>query len=109
MEHDLATGARTIRLHSDYGMERIEPHGLETSEVSTETLTIAESDPLSAEAAAQSRIELARAAWRIRIETAIRLTSTRERLRMTARLDAYEGAERVFTRDWLAFFPRDHL
>jgi hypothetical protein len=109
LEHDLEAARRTIRLHADYGIERIEPHGLETSEVSTETLTIVERDPTSAEASAEWRIELARKAWRIRIETALRLTSTADAFRLAARLDAYEGEARLFARDWLVFFPRDHL
>ena len=53
-----------MRLHADYGVERIEPHGLELSDRSTETLAIAEDDPLSAEADARWRIELARRDWR---------------------------------------------
>jgi hypothetical protein len=109
VEHDLVTGRRVIRLHADYGVERIEPHGLETSEVSTETLTIVEADPTSAEARAEWRIELARRTWRIRIETSIRLASTPDAFRLIARLDAYEGEARIFARDWLFFFPRDHL
>jgi uncharacterized protein len=107
--HDLASGRREIGLHYDYGLERIEPHGLETAEVSTETLAIVEGDPASAEARAETRITLGRGAWRIRLDTSMRLTADRERFQLQARLDAFEGEERVFARDWVASIPRDHL
>ncbi len=109
VEHDLASGRRRLRFHADYGVERIEPHGLETAEISTETLAISEGDPTSAEATAERRLGLARGGWRIRIETMLRLTSDRERFQLAARLDAFEGEERIFARDWLADLPRDHL
>ena len=107
--HDLVEGRRTIRLHYDYGLERIEPHGLETAEVSTETMTIREGDPNSARSWAESRIALRRGAWRIRLDTFMRLTSDPERFRLHARLDAFEGEDRVFARDWVVSIPRDHL
>jgi uncharacterized protein len=107
--HDLATGGRRVHLHYDYGAERIEPHGLETTEVSTETLAIREGEPNSAEARAESRIGLSRGDWNVRIETRMRLTSDTTRFRLEARLDAFEGTSRVFARDWVASIPRDHL
>jgi uncharacterized protein len=106
---DLASGRREIRLHYDYGLERIEPHGLETTEISTETLAIVEGDPASAEARAETSIALGRGDWRIRLETSMRLTGDGERFNLQARLDAFEGEERVFARDWVASIPRDHL
>jgi putative CocE/NonD family hydrolase len=109
VEHDLASGRRRIRLHYDYGLERIEPHGLETAEVSTETLTIGEGDPSSPEVTAKSRIAHRRGDWSVRIETLLRLTSDGLRFRLQARLDAFEGEDRVFARDWVASIPRDHL
>jgi uncharacterized protein len=107
--HDLVEGRRTIRLHYDYGLERIEPHGLETAEVSTETTTIRDGDPNSAGTWAESHIALRRGAWRIRLDTFMRLTSDPERFRLHARLDAFEGEDRVFARDWVVSIPRDHL
>jgi hypothetical protein len=109
VEHDLVEDRRTIRLHYDYGLERIEPHGLETAEVSTESLTIRQGDHNSAGAWAESRIALQRGAWRIRLDTLMRLTSDPERFRLHARLDAFEGEDRVFARDWVVSIPRDHL
>jgi hypothetical protein len=109
VEHDLASGRRRMRLDYDYGIERIEPHGLETAEVSTETLEIGEGDPNRAEAAARYRIALGRGPWRVRVETMLRLSSDPKGFRLQARLDAFEGEDRLFARDWVASIPRDHL
>src|SRR5206468_6917867 len=102
IEHNLVTGHRQTRLHADYGVERIEAHGLETSEVSTEVLSICDPEPTSAQAVAKWRIGLGRDQWRIKIKTMMRLTSDRECIRLEAKLDAFEGEDQIFTRDWLA-------
>ena len=32
-----------------------------------------------------------------------------KRDRLQARIDAFEGEDRIFARDWVVSFPRDHL
>jgi hypothetical protein len=45
------------------------------------------------------------------VETITRtvLTSTEDHFRLHAELDAFEGDERVFSRNWLYEIPRDHV
>ena len=109
IEHDLSTRRREIGFHADYGIERIEPHKLETTEISSEVLSICDPEPNSAETVTKWHIGLRRGDWRIRVETVTRLGSDRERFRLEAKLEAFEGEERIFTREWLAEVPRDHM
>jgi hypothetical protein len=50
---------------------------------------------------------LGRGAWRTRVETDSRMTSSATAFHVTQRLDAFEADERVFTRTWELSFPRD--
>ena len=109
IEHDLATGRRQIRFDANYGIERIEPHKLETTEISSEVLSICDPEPNSAHSVARWHIGLRRAEWRIKIETVTRLTSDRDYFRLEAKLDAFEGEEQIFTREWMAEILRDHM
>ena len=109
IDHDLATGWRQIRLYADYGVERIEAHGLETAAVSSEILSICDREPNSAEAVATWQLGFRRHDWRIKIETMTRVTSDRECFRLEAKLDAFEGDKQIFTREWRAEVPRDHM
>jgi uncharacterized protein len=57
-------------------------------------------DPLRARASMEQRTELRRGAWRVAIETEIVIACTRTHFLVEARLDAWEGEERVFHRTW---------
>ena len=50
---------------------------------------------------------MSRGDWSIRTITRTVLTSTPEHFRVTAMLDAYEGNQRVFRRDWDETIARD--
>jgi putative CocE/NonD family hydrolase len=52
---------------------------------------------------------LKRGDWEIKVETRTKLTSTENEFRIHARLDAFEGDERVFSRNWDERIPRDFL
>jgi hypothetical protein len=47
--------------------------------------------------------------WKIETRTATRMTATRTEFKLRARLDAFEGEDRVFSRDWDSTIPRDHV
>ena len=70
---------------------------------------VREDDPTSASAEIKETIELGRDDWQPRIETRIRLTSTRKHWRLQADLDAYEGDDRCFCRSWDETIERDHM
>jgi hypothetical protein len=49
---------------------------------------------------------LARGDWRIRTETATRVSCTPERFTITATLAAFEGDARIASRSWERVIPR---
>ena len=52
---------------------------------------------------------LARDTWKVRIETRLRLSCTRDAFRLQAGLRAWEGDEEVCARDWDRTIARDCL
>ena len=52
---------------------------------------------------------MGRGDWQISTRTRILMTATREAFRLTAELDAWEGGQRVYTRNWDETIPRDHV
>ncbi|MBA8825438.1 hypothetical protein FHX42_002789 [Saccharopolyspora lacisalsi] len=54
-------------------------------------------------------MRFARGDWQAETVTHTVLTSTPTEFRVHATLDAYEGTERVFSRNWQRTFPRDHV
>jgi hypothetical protein len=63
-------------------------------------------DPLRARAAMQQRSELRRGAWHVAVESEIEVSCTRDAFRVQARLEAFEGEQRVFSRRWDERVPR---
>jgi predicted acyl esterase len=106
--HDPATGTHEIRFEWDVGgHRRLVEHGTEMDDTNVTTYRITDGDPLSAEVHVRCTSALGRDAWRTRVETDSRMTSTATEFHITQRLDAYEGDEPVFTRAWDLVFPRD--
>ena len=52
---------------------------------------------------------MSREAWQIRIETEMRLSSTRNAFLLQGGLRAWEGANEVCRREWDRSIPRDFL
>jgi hypothetical protein len=73
---------------------------IEGGDATVTELRIHPEDPLRARASMLQRTELRRLPWRVAIETEIAVACTRSELVVTARLDAWEGDERVFQRRW---------
>jgi hypothetical protein len=85
------------------------PDGLVFDERNRDRYTIVERDPLSAEIVAERTLGMSRGAWRVRIETSSRMTSTLSHFRLEDSLRAFEGDERIFERTWDREIPRDHV
>jgi len=64
-------------------------------------------DPLSALAEMQRVMTVARDGWKLRIETAMRMTCTGEAFRLEASMRAFEGTTEVCHRTWDRSIPRD--
>ena len=101
--------APTIFRRGDERIERIDRIGLELGSTGKTTYHIEEGDPLSAVADLRRTQTMSRDAWQIRIETEMRLSSTRDSFRLQGRLRAAEGETEVCRRDWDRSIPRDCL
>ncbi len=64
-------------------------------------------DPLSASATMTQSYAFGRAGWRIRLESTVEMTATKESFRVTGTLDAYENETQVASRRWDETIPRD--
>jgi predicted acyl esterase len=107
LRRDLGTGRQQVEIRFDHGRQRY-PDGLEAEGESRELHEIVEGDPLSASVRCEWRTELTRDGWHARIEAQSRMTSSRDHFRVTAGLEACEGRQRVFEREWEMEIPRDH-
>jgi uncharacterized protein len=91
------------------GVVRIDSIGLELGAERKSRFHIEKDDPLSAFAELWRADTIARDAWRIRIETLIRLSCTKDAFRLRATLRAQEGTKDVFHREWDCSIPRDFM
>ena len=109
VEQDMASGETVLRIEDDFGEQRIESHGLTMSAIARETYRILPDDPLSALAEARWTEVLSRGDWRVRTETRTVLWADQERFYIRAKLEAFEGEQRVFARQWDRSVERDML
>lgn len=100
VERGATSGETMIRIVDDFGEYCILSHGLTTSEISSEIYRIKPDDPLSAHAEIHWTEALSRDGWRVRIETHTEMWANTENFFIRAQLEAFEGNQRVFVRDW---------
>jgi uncharacterized protein len=106
-DYDVASDTMTYTSISDSGLQRIDAIGLELEEIARKAYRIRGDDPLSADHSIHWTTRRARGDWQVRVETRTRMRATREHFLIDAGLDAYEGGQRVFCRNWHAMIPRD--
>jgi len=99
----------TIIRQGDVRIERIDRIGLELGTESKSRLHVDEDDPLGAVAELRRTWTMSRAAWQIRIETQMRLSSSRDAFLLQGGLRAWEGANELCSRDWDRSIHRDFL
>jgi putative CocE/NonD family hydrolase len=104
---DRVTGEVVWELSDSDGTNRIEETGLIFSIRRHRRMSIHPDDPTSARLELDWHRSYSRGDWRVSSECSVTLTSTRETFQVTARLDAYEGRSRVFSRNWEEMIPRD--
>jgi len=105
--HDNVTGESFYRALDDMGEARIEAHALEIGSIKRGEYRIRDEEPLSAKAQTHWTQLVGRGAWRTRTETRTTMTATSDTFRIHARLDAYEGEERVWSQNWHRSVKRD--
>jgi predicted acyl esterase len=99
----------TIIRHGDVRIERIDRIGLELGTESKSRLHVEEDDPQGAVAELRRTWTMSRAAWQIRIETQMRLSSSRDTFLLQGGLRAWEGGNELCSRDWDRSIRRDFL
>ena len=105
---DFAAGAADMTFAWIDSRSLLPASATELSERNVVHFRLVDGDPLSAEAACEVGVGLARGDWRTRVEVRSRMTCDRERFLVTTELDAYEGAERrVASRRWTHEIARD--
>ncbi len=90
------------------GVVRLDRIGLETETHWDFKFELADpNDPLSAVAGMRKRETVRRDTWTTKVESAMRMTCTREHFRLTASIRAFEGDKEVCQRDWDVEIPRN--
>ena len=109
VDRDDATGQVSLAIVDDFGAVRDFDHGLETGGVARERWTIDPADPLSAFGETHWTQTLSRSGWSVRTETHSTMRSDRENFYLTGRIEAFEGEQLVFERDFEETIARDHI
>jgi putative CocE/NonD family hydrolase len=89
------------------GVVRFDRIGLEVGNEWKFSNDLLGDDPLSAMAEMSRLTTIARDDWKVRIETSMRMTCTREAFRLQASLRAFDGAIELCHRTWDESIPRD--
>ncbi|MDP6506870.1 MAG: CocE/NonD family hydrolase, partial [Planctomycetota bacterium] len=97
---DSATGECVFIVEHNRGRYRLEDTGLELASRTRQEFRIQDNDPLTASIFVEGRTSLARDDWTTRIDTRTKMGSTKEHFLIDAELEAFEGTERVFGRNW---------
>lgn len=106
-EEVLPDGTHRLTLTNDSGLVRQDSTGIETGKIITEIWDIREDDPLSARMEANWTFFVGREDWQTRTETHTVMTCDAGHFHVEARLEAFEGADRLIARDWRFSIPRD--
>jgi uncharacterized protein len=107
-EPETAPPEKPTILHRDGArIERIDRIGLELGTQWDTQYHVEDNDPLSAVAELRNTQTLSRSEWQIRVETQMRLSSTRDAFLLQGSLRAFEGTNEVCRRDWDRSIPRD--
>ena len=91
------------------GVVRIDRLGLDVGTEASFDYHLEADDALSAECSMRQVQTVSRGDWRTRIETATRMSCTREAFLLRATLRAWDGDEKVCAREWDISVPRDFV
>ena len=100
IETDLISGQVALICEDDGGDVENLDHGLVSGETMREVWAIHPQDPNCARALHVWEQRLSRGDWKIRTRAEAEMTGTPTHLRMRARLEAWEGDDLIFRRDW---------
>ncbi|MGI5121697.1 CocE/NonD family hydrolase [Marinactinospora thermotolerans] len=109
VSRDLVDYESALEIVKDNGRVRYDDIGLETARRAHERYSWIADDFESVRGESTWTMGFSRGEWDVRAVTHTVLSCTSEEFHVHATLDAYEGARRVFSREWSERVPRDHL
>jgi putative CocE/NonD family hydrolase len=115
IERDLATNETIYTISSDGGdfdgggLAHIKAINLDVGHTILKRFRIGQEDPLSAQAEVAEKTLFRRGAWKTRVETCTRFSSTRDHFLLQAALTAYEDERQIYARTWERRVKRDLL
>jgi putative CocE/NonD family hydrolase len=114
VHHDLLTGVMTYVTDGEggvfgEGVLRFDEIDTVVNHAMRRELAIHPDDPLSAHYRITQSYDQKRDGWDIHIETETVMTSTKNDLILTGKLDAFENGKRVASRNWRETVPRNYL
>jgi len=112
---DQISGEVSHRLYIDGGVFgacgklRLEAIELEVSHLFERVYRIKPQDPASACATMQQSYEMARGEWQVKIDAGAQMTASPTIFELSAWIEAFEGAQSIFRRQWRSSIPRNNL
>ena len=107
VKHDLIEDCFTLAEKTDSGRICLKEDGLEIEDVSQDTVSIIEGDPLSLIVSCKRSAGIVRDDWQCRADASGSMTATSGQFHVTSNLEVFEGEERVFARNWEFSIPRN--
>lgn len=99
----------TLEVINDLGVRRFDDIDLEVTRQTVERYSCRDEDLSSVCGETQWTMGFARGDWRVQTVTHTILTSIPTDFHLHARLDGYEGTQRVHSTIWQRVIPRDHV
>ena len=109
VSRDLADYESALEVVGDAGVVRLEDIGLELGRRCYERYSWVGDDFGSVQGEAEWNLRFSRDDWEVETVTHTVLTSDAEQFHLHARLDAFEGGRRIFSRNWQRAIARDHV
>jgi hypothetical protein len=109
VSRDLIHHRSTVEVINDLGVLRYDNIDLDVTKRGVERYSCIDHDLSSVCGETQWTMGFARGDWRVQTITSTVLASTPTDFHLHARLDAYEGAQRVHSANWQRVIPRDHV
>ncbi|KOX12441.1 CocE/NonD family hydrolase [Nocardiopsis sp. NRRL B-16309] len=107
VHRDLVDTRSSLEIVKDGGIMHFEDVDLDVGRRAYEDYDSVADDFTSPRGRSSWTMRFARGEWRTRTETHASLRCTEDEFRVYATLDAYEGDERIFSREWTESVPRD--
>ncbi len=107
IEHDVDSGETVLTHAENRGTRRLEDIDLVIGSTATERYRIREGEPASARTEMERSVTWARGEWRVRLETRLVLSSTRENFHLAATIEAFENEKRFLERQFDETIARD--